>query len=156
MSIVAQKLLVGFLGLALLASVLVAGYQDSINRKREVPQVTAAKPRLGPELQAGLKVYQDFSCIACHGEDGKHPAHNPNAQSGQMVPPLDHVADTYTREELMAKIRAGVPVEPKLDPNGPTPPLAMPGYAKLLSEPQMQSLLIYLYSLKPKGEELNF
>jgi mono/diheme cytochrome c family protein len=156
MSITAQKYLVGFLGLALLASVLLAGHQDSKNRKRENPQAAAAKPPLGPQLQAGQKVYKEFGCFACHGEDGGHGLRNYNAQSGQQVPPINHVVDSYTREELIAKIRKGVPVEPKLDPNGPTPPLYMPSFGTAISDPQMQDLIIFLYSLKPKGEELNF
>lgn len=158
MSILAQKYLVGFLGLALLASVLTAGYQESRNRKREMPPAAATtpKPLLSPGLQAGLKVYQDFSCVTCHGEGGAHGVHNLNSQTAQTVPSLVHVADSYTRQELVDKIRKGVPVEPKLDPNGPTPPLTMPGFANSLSEAQMQDLVIYLYSLKPKGEELGF
>ena len=67
-----------------------------------------------------------------------------------------HVADSYTRPELVEKIRKGVPNEPKLDPDGPAPPLNMPSFGNAISEPKMQDLLIYLYSLKPKGEELNF
>ena len=156
MSIVAQKFLVGLLGLALLASVLFAGYQDFKIRKRERPAVAVPKPVVSPALQPGLKVYQDFSCVLCHGEGGNHGAHNINAQTGQQIPSLIHVADSYTRPELIAKIRTGVPVEPKLDPNGPNPPLTMPGFANSLNDQQINDLVIYLFSLKPKGEELGF
>ena len=158
MSITAQKLLVGFLGLALLASVIFAGYKDTQIRKRENPPAPAAtaKPALSPELDAGLKIYQAYSCVVCHGEGGNHGAHNVNSQTGQQVPALIRVADSYTKADLIAKIRAGVPIEPKLDPNGPTPPLAMPAFKDLLSDQQMDALVDYLFSLKPKGEDVGF
>ncbi len=155
MSITAQKFLVCILGVLLLAAVLVAGYQDSKNRKKEAPAV-AVKAQLPLASQPGQKVYQDFSCNVCHGEDGNHGAHNINSQTGQQVPSLIHVANSYTRPELIDKIRKGVPVKPKLDPNGPAPPLTMPGFGNSISDQQMQDLVIFLYGLKPKGEELNF
>ena len=156
MSIVAQKYLVGFLGLALLASVLFAGFQDSRIRKRERPAVEAPKPVVPLAQQPGLKIYQNYSCVLCHGEGGNHGAHNLNAQTGQQIPALIHVSESYTRPELIAKIRTGVPIEPKLDPNGPNPPLTMPGFGNSINDQQMADLIIYLYSLKPKGEEPGF
>jgi mono/diheme cytochrome c family protein len=156
MSVVAQKYLVGFMGLALLASVVTAGYLDSQRRQRENQPPSAAPAQLSPELERGLKVYEQFSCIACHGPGGKGGVHNFNAQTGQEVPALIHVADSYTRPDLIAKIQNGVPVEPKLNPNGPDPPLHMPAFKDLLTDAQMKALVAYLISLKPKGQNLGF
>jgi mono/diheme cytochrome c family protein len=160
MSIVTEKYLVGIMGLILVGSVLATGYLDSQRRKREnAPrgsEASAPAPPLSPELQSGLKIYERFSCAACHGPGGKGGVHNFNAQSGQEVPPLNRVADGYTKPELIAKIQIGVPVEPKLDPNGPTPPLHMPGFKDMLSDAQLDDLVAYLISLKPKGEESGF
>jgi mono/diheme cytochrome c family protein len=157
MSIVTQKYLVGIMGLILVGSVLVTGYLDSERRKREntAPVAEASAP-LSPELQRGFKVYVEFSCAACHGPAGKGGVHNFNAQTGQEVPTLVRVAEGYTRAELVAKIQDGVPTEAKLDPGGPEPPLRMPGFKGMLTEEQMNDLVAYLVSLKPKGEESGF
>jgi len=157
MSINAQKYMVGILGFGLLASIIVAGNQDARNRQRENPTpMVAAPPPVPIGLAPGLKVFQDYGCIVCHGEGGNHGAHNFNAQTGQQVPSLIHVVDSYTKAELITKIRTGVSVVAKLDPNGPKPPLFMPSFHDLLSDQQMEDLLLYLYSLKPKGEEPGF
>ena len=111
---------------------------------------------LSPELQRGLKIYVDLSCAACHGPTGKGGVPNFNAQSGQAVPPLNHVAAGYTKDELGAEIQSGVPIEPKLDPNGPAPPLHMPGFRDMLTSDQLNDLVAYLFSLKPKGEQTGF
>jgi len=157
MSVVTQKYLVGIMGLILLGSIIATGYLDSQRRKKEnVPGVSEASAPLSPELQRGLKIYEEFSCAACHGPGGKGGVHNFNGQSGQEVPPLNHVADGYTKPELIVKIQIGVPIEPKLDPNGPVPPLHMPGFKDMLSDAQLDDLVAYLISLKPKGEDSGF
>lgn len=157
MSINAQKYLVGILGLALLGSVIAAGYLNTQReRKENAGTHTKVSAVLSPKLEAGLKVYHEFSCVACHGEGGKGGVHNFNSQTGQQVPSLIHVADSYTKAQLMAKIRKGVPVEPKLNPAGPTPPLHMPSFKNLLNQQQMDDLVAYLFSLKPKGQNLGF
>jgi mono/diheme cytochrome c family protein len=158
MSIVAQKYLVGIMGLILVGSVVATGYLDTQRRSKENTPgaLPAATPALSPELQAGLKVYEESSCAACHGPAGKGGVHNFNAQSGEAVPPLNRVVDGYTKDELIAKIQAGVPVEPKLDPNRPEPPLHMPGFKDMLTDAQLNDLVAYIFSLKPKGEDSGF
>lgn len=157
MSIITQKYLVGIMGLILVGSVIATGYMDAQRRKREnVPPSSQASPPLSPELQRGLKVYEQFSCAACHGPGGKGGVHNFNAQTGQEVPSLIHVADSYTKPELIAKIQNGVPIEPKLNSNGPAPPLHMPSFKDTLTDGQISDLVAYLISLKPKGEDLGF
>ena len=160
MSIVAQKYLVGIMGLILVGSVIATGYMDAQRRKKENPPAAAQTmtnaSQLSPELQRGLKVYGEFSCAACHGPTGKGGVHNFNAQTGQEVPALIHAADSYTKPDLIAKIQNGVPVEPKLHPNGPAPPLHMPAFKDMLTQAQMSDLVAYLISLKPKGEDLGF
>jgi mono/diheme cytochrome c family protein len=161
MSLTLQKYLVSILGLILVGSVIATGYMDAQRRKRENPPAPAGAASapaltLSPEQQRGLKVYDQFSCVACHGPAGTGGMPNYNSQTQQQVPSLIHVADSYTKPELIAKIQNGVPVEPKLDPNGPTPPLHMPAFKDLIDAQQMQDLVAYLFSLKPKGEELNF
>jgi mono/diheme cytochrome c family protein len=160
MSIVAQKYLVGIMGLILVGSVIATGYVDAQRQKKaNIPLASATAapaPPLSPELQRGAKIYEEFSCAACHGPAGKGGVHNFNSQTAQEVPSLIHVADSYTKADLIAKIQNGVPVEPKLNPNGPQPPLHMTGFKDLLTDVQMNDLVGYLISLKPKGENLGF
>jgi len=153
MSINAQKYLVGIMGLILLVSVIAAGHLDSERRKKENPPavVVVAEPAVSADLQPGLKLYNQLSCAACHGPAGKGGVHNFNSQTGQEVPALIHVADSYTKADLIKRIRDGVPVSAKLNPNGPVPPLHMPAFKDLLSDQDMEALVKYLYSLKPAG-----
>ena len=148
------------MGLILVGSVIATGYLDSQRRKKENvppgPEASGLAVPLSRELQRGLKIYQIFSCETCHGPGGKGGVHNFNAQSGQEVPPINKVADGYTKPELIEKIKIGVPDEPKLDPNGPTPPLHMTGFKDMLTDDQMSDLVAYLISLKPKGEDSGF
>jgi cytochrome c553 len=158
MSINAQKYLVGIMGLILLASVIATGYMDDQRRNKENPPavVIVAEPPLTPDLQPGFKLYEQMSCVVCHGAAGKGGVHNFNAQTGQEVPALIHVADSYTKADLIAKISQGVPVCAKLNPDGPEPPLHMPAFKGLLSDQDMDSLVKYLDSLKPPGDNLGF
>ena len=158
MSINAQKYLVGIMGLILLVSVIATGYMDDQRRNKENPPavVVVAEPPLTPDLQPGYKLYNEMSCVACHGPAGKGGVHNFNAQTGQQVPALIHVADSYTKADLIAKISQGVPVCAKLNPDGPAPPLHMPAFKDLLKDQDMESLVKYLDSLKPPGENLGF
>jgi mono/diheme cytochrome c family protein len=160
MTVDTQKYLVGILGLILVGSVIATGYMDDQRRKKEdappPPGTVEAAPLLSPDLQAGLKVYEQFSCGACHGPSGKGGVHNFNSQTAQEVPALIHVADSYTKPDLIAKIQNGVAIEPKLDSNGPAPPLHMPPFKDMITEAQMKDLVAYLISLKPKGENLGF
>jgi mono/diheme cytochrome c family protein len=157
MTIVTQKYLVGIMGLILVGSVIATGYMDDQRRKKEdAPPASEAAGSLSPELQPGLKVYEEFSCLACHGPAGKGGVHNFNAQTAQEVPALIHVADSYTKPDLIAKIQNGISLEPKLDSNGPAPPLHMPGFKEMLTDTQMNNLVAYLISLKPKGDNPGF
>ena len=158
MTINAQKYLVGIMGLILLVSVIATGYLDAQRRNRENPPavVVVAQPPLTPDLQPGFNLYEKMSCVACHGPAGKGGVHNFNSQTGQEVPSLIHVADSYTKADLIAKISQGVPITAKLNPDGPIPPLHMPAFKDLLSAQDMDSLVKYLDSLKPAGDNLGF
>jgi mono/diheme cytochrome c family protein len=129
---------------------------DANRRHKAAAEATAETAKLKPDLDKGAEIYQKYSCAVCHGADGNHPADNFNAQTAQKVPPLIHVAESYTKEELAKKIWDGVLVEPKLDPNGPTPPLHMPAYKGIISQDDTTLLVNYLFSLKPKTEDLGF
>ena len=107
MSIIAQKITVGLLGFALCGSVVAVAYVDTSRREAERRRAEF-KPKLTPELAQGRALYEKYSCIVCHGGDCKGMLPNFNAQTAHKTPCLDKVADSYTRQELKAKIRKGV------------------------------------------------
>ncbi len=72
------------------------------------------------------------------------------------MPPLKYVKEGYTLAELRDRIRDGVPVVNKLDPNGPEPPLTMAAFGDRLTANQLDDLVAYLVSLYPEEEELDW
>ena len=78
---------------------------------------------------------------------------NVNAQTYQLVPPVAFVVESYEKQELRDKILKGVPKVEKLDANGPTPPLYMPGYAGIINDANVELLINYLDSLMPKEQK---
>ena len=81
---------------------------------------------------------------------------NPNAKTAELVPGLLRVADGYTKDELKARILKGQHEINALDPKRPPPPLYMPGWAGTINDAEVDDLIAYLVSLKPKGEDLGF
>jgi mono/diheme cytochrome c family protein len=152
MNVTLQKLLVGFLGLALFFSVMTVGYVDRKRREEKKMQL-APQAMLDPKFEKGRKLYEKLSCLACHGADGKSGAFNLNAQTGQQVPPVAFVADSFTKDEVKEKILKGVKEVQKLDPAGPVPPLYMPAYQGMISETEMNDIINYLYSLMPEEKK---
>lgn len=155
MNVTSQKIFVGVLGLALFASVIAVGVVD-VQRRAQAHAKARAKAVANPKLEQGRLVYEKFSCLACHGADGKGGVPNPNAQTGQKVPPVEFVAESFTTPELRDKILKGVAQVEKLDPNGPTPPLHMPAYQGMITDTDMGSLINYLRSLMPAEEATKF
>lgn len=154
MSVTAQKYLVAALSLALLAAVGVAGSVEVRLRAKAAKEGAArSSGPLDPQLDRGRQLYEKYSCIACHGAGGAGGVHNVNAQTGGMINGLRFVAETYTKQDLAKKILDGVAVVPKADPNGPSPPLAMPPYRGVIGYQELQDLSEYLFSLKPPGTQ---
>lgn len=155
MSIVAQKITVGLLGLGLFASVGMVGYVDAARREAE-RKLAEARPHLTPEQAKGRAIYEKYSCVVCHGADVKGNLPNFNAQTGQKSPGLDKVADSYTKKELKEKIRNGILDVDRADPNGPRPPLHMPAFKDTLSDGDLDLLVDYLFSLMPEKDKDSF
>jgi mono/diheme cytochrome c family protein len=138
------------LSFALVAALAAVG---SVDAKRRAEAMKTREPlsagALNPQLARGKIVFQKYSCNACHGLDAQGGIKNLNAQTGGEVNGLLHVSETYTRQELLERIRNGVPSVDKADPTGPDPPLHMPPYKDLVSGQEMQDLASYLMSLRP-------
>lgn len=66
--------------LALVASLMIAGYAVWYAGTREMPRVVVSVPELSPVAREGRAAFRR-SCAGCHGEDGA---------GGQGGPPLVH------------------------------------------------------------------
>jgi len=113
-------------------------------------------PTLMSPIERGHEVFRKYGCAGCHGQDAKGGVPNPNAKTAQLVPDLIHVADGYTKAELKSRIQKGQREINSLDPKLPAPPLYMPAWGGTISDAEIDSLVEYLFSLKPKGEDVGF
>ncbi|MBI4060014.1 MAG: c-type cytochrome [Elusimicrobia bacterium] len=117
-----------------------------------------ARPWDAPSLMKdavarGRVIYARAGCVGCHGVGGAGGYPNNNVAGG-LIPALDKVQDGYTKAELIAKIKKGVPRPQKADPEGPAPLIAMPAWGEKLDERELDALASYLLTLRPaKGEK---
>jgi mono/diheme cytochrome c family protein len=102
-------------------------------------------------IEAGKQNFARFGCVGCHGTELQGGVANPNAQGGE-VPSLLHLADDYTKDEVLAIIRNGR-VPPLDNANGPTPPLYMPSWKKVLSDEDINRIADYLWSKQQKQKD---
>jgi len=107
-------------------------------------------------VERGREVFRKYGCAGCHGPEGKGGVPNLNAKTAQQVPALTFVADGYTKPELRRLIQNGLREIAPLDPARPPPPLYMPAWGSTIRDAELDDLVAYLMSLKPKGEELGF
>ena len=153
MTVTAQKYLVASLSLALFAALIAVGGVDAQRRAQAAKsRQIAVAGALNPQLERGRMAFVKYSCNACHGMNGSGGIKNLNAQTGGEINGLTRVNETYTRQELMDRIRNGVPNVDKADATGPDPPLRMPAYKDLIGGQELDDLAAYLFSLKPAAE----
>ncbi len=121
----------------------------SARARRAVVEYLATLTRRGPEAYAsGREVYVRAGCVACHGAGGKGGHPNNNVPGG-MIPALDVLIGTYTREELESRIvRGSRPA--KADGAGAEPLVAMPSWTGVLSDGELDALVDHLFTLAPK------
>ncbi len=107
-------------------------------------------------VERGHAVFQKYGCFQCHGQNAKGGVSNLNAKTAEQVPSLIYVADGYTKAELIAFISRGERNIPRKNPAGPEPPHFMPKWGPVISTNELSDLADFLFSLKPKGENLGF
>lgn len=114
--------------------------------------LTGARPWASIEdpVARGKEIYTRVGCVSCHNKDGKGGYPNNNAVGG-LVPPLQLVADGFSKDELIQKIMEGVLHPASADPAQPAPLLYMPAWEKKLNKEEVAAVADYLLSLKPKG-----
>jgi mono/diheme cytochrome c family protein len=119
-------------------------------------QVSLSIPSLMTPIERGREVFRKYGCAGCHGPEGKGGVPNPNAKTAEQVPALTYVADGYKKAELKKLIVTGQHEIVPLDAKRPPPPLYMPAWGSTIKDPEINDLVEYLFSLKPKGEDLGF
>ena len=102
-------------------------------------------------IAAGKMDFSRFGCAGCHGVNLQGGVPNPNAQGGQ-VPSLLHLADDYTKNDVIEIIRGGR-MPPLANVKGPAPPLYMPAWKHLLSNEDIHQLVEFLWSKQQKSAE---
>lgn len=107
------------------------------------PWDSAADP-----VEKGRLVFLRAGCVACHGQGGVGGYPNNNVAGGK-IPALKGVSETFTKPELIAKIKLGVPRPAKADPKGADPLVFMPSWGGLLSDAEIDAVASYLLTLKP-------
>lgn len=102
--------------------------------------------------EKGRVIYARAGCVGCHGPSGAGGYPNNNVKGG-LIPKLNVVWETYTKPELIAKIKKGVPMSEKADPKGEAPLIRMPSWSEKLSDDEIGAVADYLMTLRPgKGE----
>ncbi len=134
-------------------------------QKGEAFDKTGGRPWNAPELASGdpvkrgAELFNKAGCVACHSQNGRGGYPNNNVVGGQ-IPALTNVSQGYTKAELIAKIRNGVPKPAPADPSKPEPMVYMPSWGKVLKDDEIESVAAYLISLgggaKSGGGELGF
>ena len=127
--------------LSLKASNLPASY---VTPAPPEPTVTYAS-----DVEHGNAVFEKYGCAACHGIGGVGGRHNWNGGLGEEIPSLLHVKAYYGNhvEELKTLIRSGRQPVPRMDASRPNPGLYMPAWRDRISEPGLDALIVYLFSL---------
>ncbi|MDD5301953.1 MAG: c-type cytochrome [Elusimicrobia bacterium] len=100
----------------------------------------------------GRVIFNRAGCAGCHGADGLGGYPNNNVKGG-LIPPVNKAADGFTKAELIAKIKKGVPRSQKADEKGPAPMIRMPAWGETLDDAELDAVASYLLSLRPAGAE---
>lgn len=104
----------------------------------------------------GELVFEKLGCRGCHGEHGTAGGfRNPNAAPDEQVPPLTRASQKYDATALKRIVLQGR-AQPKLDPEGPAPPLVCPRWQGVLSDAELRDLVAYVISLGPKKSKWTF
>ncbi len=115
---------------------------------------TTGRPWNDPALAAdpvkrGEVLFNKAGCVACHSQNGRGGYSNNNVV-GNQIPALTKVYETYTKAELINKIRGGVAPTPA-DPSRPAPMIQMPKWGEFLKDDEISAVADFLISFKPTG-----
>lgn len=100
----------------------------------------------------GRRAYAAAGCVACHGPAGRGGHPNPGAHGG-VIPALAPLMSTYTKAELVSRIRRGSVPEVH---GGPPAAVDMPGWAGVLDDAELDAVADYLLTLAKSGPKDDF
>jgi len=103
---------------------------------------------LNDPVLRGHMIYIRAGCVTCHGRGGIGGYPNNNVFGG-LIPALTSVAQSFTKEELVKKIKYGS-IPQKADPNGPRPLILMPAWGQVLNDGEIAAVADYVLTLKSK------
>lgn len=106
-------------------------------------------------IARGRVIFNRAGCVGCHGLSGEGGYPNNNVKGG-LIPPVNKVKDGFTKAELIAKIKKGVPRSQKADDQGPAPLIRMPAWEGVLDDAELDALAAYLFTLAPAGAKADF
>ena len=113
-------------------------------------------PSLMSPVERGREVFRKYGCAGCHGPGAKGGVPNPNSKTAEQVPGLLHVADGYTVAQLKDRINKGQHEIAALDANA-LRLLSTCRHGRASSKMrEVDDLVSYLVSLKPKEENIGF
>lgn len=144
-----QKLLTGIAGLALMGSVVAAGWREhQISERYREGALLASLPRpLSPAEREGQTIYHERQCALCHGINGMGGVTNYNMRGDGKMSVLRDVARNFTRAEAADLILNQGPAADRQNPSLPAPPVAMPKYGASLTAQELERLLDFLWAL---------
>ena len=125
---------------------LIVGYLSSLKGQDWKDGRPWNDPRLKDPVERGHVLYARAGCLACHGVGGIGGYPNNNVPGG-LVPALLNAPEKFTKEVLKKKISRGV-VPEKKDPSAAAPLLEMPAWGEILSGPELDAVVEYLWTLQ--------
>ncbi len=106
----------------------------------------------GDAVARGRLIYLRAGCVACHGLGGAGGYPNNNVVGGK-IPPLANASRTFTKAELVAKIKRGVPAPAKADAGGSAPLVWMPSWEQVLDDDEIDAVATYVLTLEPEPSQ---
>ncbi|MDE2141762.1 MAG: cytochrome c [Elusimicrobia bacterium] len=103
-------------------------------------------------VEKGRLIFLRAGCVACHGQGGAGGYPNNNV-AGLKIPSLAGAADRFSKAELVAKIKNGVPSPVKADPHGADPLVFMPTWSGVLDAGEISAVADYVLTLRSGSTE---
>jgi len=127
-----------------------AGAQDAEGGRGLLTDLWGITPhdRQNP-AQYGEKLVDHLGCLYCHGLGGREGIMNPNAKDNKHVPSWDSpdfVKKYPTEDKVRETIEKGR--HPDAIDNADTTPIPMPPWGNRLSDPEIDGIVAYIWSLR--------